>query len=186
MTLVSPKVHSRALAGQFAIFSVVETHYSAAFRGVEREYDITTLEIPDWVTVVPITSQGDVVLIRQWRYGVEKLILETPGGVIDPGEGIAAAAARELAEETGYVAATLESLGSIYANPAIQNNQLHMMLAHDAQPRREPAPDDLESIETVVMSLAACRERLDAGDIAHALSALALERALSRVVGNHP
>lgn len=67
-----------------------------------REQEFIVLDTPSWVNVVPITTEGNVVLIRQYRHGIQDVTLEIPGGMIDDGEEPQAAALRELLEETGY------------------------------------------------------------------------------------
>ena len=87
------------------------------------------LEQPDWVNVVAETTQGELVVIRQWRHGTRRVELEIPAGLIDPGETPLQAAARELREETGYVAEALELIGSVAPNPAFSANTCHTVLA---------------------------------------------------------
>ena len=76
-------------------------------------HDFFAIDSSDWVNVVPITPDGRVVMVRQYRHGAGELTLETPGGLVDPGETPAAAAARELLEETGYAADEIVSLGAV-------------------------------------------------------------------------
>ena len=83
----------------------------------------------DWVNVVPVTRDGQVVMVRQYRHGCQQVTLEIPGGMVDPGEAPAAAAARELLEETGFRAERVEPIGSVNPNPALFDNQLHIFLA---------------------------------------------------------
>src|SRR5437762_3997154 len=84
-----------------------------------------TLEYPTWVTCFALTKDNQVVLVRQYRHGLDVISLETPGGVVDEGESVETAVARELKEETGYVFESIESLGKISANPATTNNYMH-------------------------------------------------------------
>lgn len=96
--------------------------------------DLYVLEMPDCVSVVPITPGGQIVLVEQYRHGVAQWVLECPGGSIkaehdDP----ASAAARELLEETGYAADELEYLGAHHLNPGGQTSQIHTFLARDCR-----------------------------------------------------
>jgi ADP-ribose pyrophosphatase len=102
------------------------------------EHDFYVIEAPDWINVIPLTKDGEVVLIEQYRHGVEGVSLEIPGGMVDPGEEPRETAARELLEETGYEAAEVVFLGRTRPNPAIQNNWIHTFLARGVEYRREP------------------------------------------------
>ena len=91
------------------------------------------IESPDWVNIVALTRDENLVLVRQFRHGSRTVTLEIPGGLIDPGESPGQAAARELLEETGFRAGRLEDLGSISPNPALFGNRVHMQLALDCE-----------------------------------------------------
>ncbi|MEJ7596901.1 MAG: NUDIX hydrolase [Kofleriaceae bacterium] len=127
------------------------------------------IECVDWVNVIALTRDDQVVLIRQFRPGTGKVCLEIPGGMVDPGEEPDVAAARELAEETGYSAERWRLLGKVAPNPAIQNNYLHSYLALDAEPTGAPRPDGNEVIALELAPLSEVREMLRDGRIDHAL-----------------
>ncbi len=97
------------------------------------------LSYPDWVFVVALTLEDEMVLVEQYRHGGATTCLEVPGGAIDPGDADAAAAAcRELAEETGFAADRFQTVSCLYANPANQTNRVHTVLATGC--RRVGAP----------------------------------------------
>ncbi len=116
-----------------------------------------------------MTDEGRVVLVRQFRFGVDDFTLEIPGGMCDPGESPAETAARELREETGYVAGRLEPLGWVHPNPAIQSNRCHTFLARPAARVGEPQPDPHEAFEIVEEPLDAIDRLILDGRITHAL-----------------
>lgn len=133
----------------------------------------SVLDCTDWVNVIALTADDDVVLIRQFRPGVARVCLEIPGGLIEPGEDPCAAAVRELAEETGYTGAHAELIGKVAPNPAIQNNTLYTVLVRGAAPTVAPAPDDGEVLAVETASLAECHRRIRDGEIEHALVVVA-------------
>jgi ADP-ribose pyrophosphatase len=136
-----------------------------------------TLECADWVNIVPITPQNQIVMIEQHRFGTDALTLEMPGGAVDPGEkDTTLAAMRELEEETGLTTQKILALPRYSPNPALQNNKIFFFLALDV----EPIPggsgysDPFERIKVHFVPLEEALQKARTGQVAHALSALAL------------
>lgn len=140
----------------------------------ERESDgaahnFFVVEAPDWVNVIALTKEKDIVLIEQYRQGTEEITLEIPGGMIDAGEEPEAAARRELAEETGYEAGEFILLGKSRPNPAIQTNWMYHYLALDCEKTGETAFDEHESLLTKIASRAEVEKFIKSGEISHSL-----------------
>jgi 8-oxo-dGTP pyrophosphatase MutT (NUDIX family) len=123
----------------------------------------------DWSQVVPITREGEIVLVRQYRHGVGRVTLEIPGGLVDPGEDPAEAALRECLEETGYRARKAVSLGVVNPNPALFNNRLHAYLATDVELERPITNTGTEYTEAVLCPVRDLPAMLLSGEIDHAL-----------------
>ncbi len=134
-----------------------------------RLHDFVRFGCPDWVNVIPVTVDGDIVMVRQYRHGSGALTLEIPGGMVDAGESARDAARRELREETGYAAPRLEHLGEANPNPALFANRCTTWLAPGAH-RVGPARNvGAEATETVLVPAAEIPARMAAGEICHAL-----------------
>jgi 8-oxo-dGTP pyrophosphatase MutT (NUDIX family) len=131
-----------------SIFRVRHDRYRLGTSGGEQDFVI--LEAPDWVNIVPVTAQGEVVLVNQYRHGIRRATLEIPGGVIDPHESPEAAAVRELEEETGYVPDRVELLGRVTPNPAFLDNHCYSYLAEGCRKTSVPKPDPMEHIEVLL------------------------------------
>lgn len=168
-----PVTGSRLLH-DFHIFRLREDRCVSPRTGVEHPFFV--IEAPDWINVVALTAEGRVVLIRQHRMGTGEVTLEIPGGMIDPGESPLDAAARELREETGYVAARWTSLGSIEPNPAIQTNRCYTYLAEGCRREGEPELDEKEDIGVEEEELEAIPRLLADGSITHALVGIAFQK----------
>jgi 8-oxo-dGTP pyrophosphatase MutT (NUDIX family) len=149
----------------------------------EREGDFYILKTNDWVNVVALTDDDELVMIEQWRQGVLRVTLEIPGGIVDPGESPFDAAVRELLEETGFRAREWRSLGSIEPNPAIQDNRCHTFVALGAQPSGAQAFDAHEQCRVVIEPWARAGSLLASGTITHALVAVALYKEQLRRAG---
>ena len=135
------------------------------------EHDFYVLNFPDWCNIVPLTDDNDVVMVRQRRHGIGEETLELPGGMVDPGDASPLEAARrELLEETGYGVRTIEPIGVIAPNPAIQNNRCHSFLARGALPAGQAAMDHGEDIEVVQVPLAEIPARIKNGEIIRCFS----------------
>ena len=135
-----------------------------------KEGSFFVIETRDWVNVLPVTRNGEMVLVRQYRYGTRELSWEIPGGIIETGEAPAAAGERELREETGYGNGTAGVIATCAPNPAIMNNRCHLVLAEGLAPAHETAWDPSEELEIRTIPLAEAVEWASTGRIMHVMS----------------
>ncbi len=136
--------------------------------------EVKALSLRDWVLTLPVTVEGDVVMVRQYRHGIEGICLELPGGLIDPEDpSPEAAARRELEEETGYAAPDFVQLGSCFPQPAMLNNRCFFVLAREADLVGSPQPDQGEDIEVVRFPLNEIPGMIQGGLISNGMVQLA-------------
>lgn len=160
------------LRESYRVFQVREDRAVSPRTDEERSFYV--IEASNWVNIIPITKDGKMVFVRQYRHGTETITLEIPGGVADPTDTtLAEAARREMVEETGYDTETIIPLGHVAPNPAIQNNYCHSFLALDAEWIAPQNLDGGEDIEVVLLEPDEVPEGILNGTISHALVVVA-------------
>ncbi|MDP0500231.1 MAG: NUDIX hydrolase [Verrucomicrobiota bacterium JB022] len=136
----------------------------------ETEGDFFVFDMPDWVVALPVTRDRKVVLVQQFRFGMNALTWEFPAGLIDPGEAPMVAAQRELREETGYAGPQARYLGEGWPNPALQNNRCHFVLVEEAEKAMDAAWEPFEELAVVALPLDELWQWFQEGKIRHALA----------------
>ncbi len=149
------------------IFDVVRAIYHHPNRA--KEQDFFVINAPDWVNVVALTADGQLVLVRQFRYGINDFSLEIPGGIIDEGEDPITAGVRELREESGYVGENARLLGSVHPNPAMQSNRCHLVLVENARRAADLEWDPDEEFEILSKPVDEVYALARSGGITHAM-----------------
>ncbi len=128
---------------------------------------------PGSVVILPLLADGQVCLIRNYRASVGKTLIELPAGTCEPHESPRDTAARELVEETGFVAGLLRQVAEFYAAPGILDEKMVLYLATELEqvhPRREAG----EQIENLVVSLEEARDLVEQGVICDAKTIVGL------------
>lgn len=121
---------------------------------------------PDIALVFPVTKNNEIVFVRQYRHGVGEILLELPAGAFNPEtEDAAVAAAREMTEETGYIADKLIKLATLYDNPVKDTNAIHVFIATDVVNTGEQILDVTEDIEVVLVPIAQVYDIIASGEL---------------------
>ncbi len=142
-----------------------------------RQGTFYLIDARDWAGVIPVvnTPEGpQFVMIKQFRHGTAKAVIEFPGGIIDAGEDPVLAVSRELLEETGYAADMILPLGSMSPNPAMMTNRFHAFVAENCYRVREPEPDEHEDVEVLLVPAEEAVNLVGGEDMGHALMMAAL------------
>lgn len=169
------KVVRKGERTDFQILRIGEDTFADPRSGDEHRRVI--IEADDWAHVLPLTRDGQVILVKQFRFGSREVALELPGGVVDAGEQPADAVARELEEETGYRAARIVPLASFHPNPAHFTNLVHTFVALDCEAIHDGRPDSGEDVAVELVPKERMRALVTEGRITHALILATIARA---------
>lgn len=154
------------------VFDVRRRRFRHPRRKAERDFFV--IDSRNWCNVLPLTPEGELVLVRQFRFGVRQLCWETPGGIMDGGEDPVSTAIRELAEETGYRGEKARVIGACNPNPAIMNNRCYYVRIDDCRLAGSIDWDENEEIEVATVPVSQAMEWARAGKISHAMAINAL------------
>jgi ADP-ribose pyrophosphatase len=167
-----PRLASKKV-GDFRIFQIRSDIRRSPRTG--EEHDFYVLDCVDWVNVIAVTPDDQLVMVEQFRHGSETVELEIPGGMMDPGEtDPVATGVRELREETGYEGGGSRLIGNIFPNPAIMANTCHTILVENCVLKHPTGFDHGEDIATQLVPLAQIPDLIRSGRIRHSLVVVAL------------
>jgi 8-oxo-dGTP pyrophosphatase MutT (NUDIX family) len=139
-------------------------------------------EFPTWVNAVAITTEGKIILERQYRHGSGEVGYEIPGGCVDDTDATNKdAVARELLEETGYVFDNYEYLGRISSNPSTNNNWMHMYLATGGKLIQDQNLDPNEEIEVHLFSMQELKEMIRNNELTQSMHVTTIFYALMKL-----
>ena len=139
-------------------------------------------EFPTWAAAVPVTEDGKIVMVRQYRHALGETGIELPGGCVDDTDNnLQDAMARELSEETGYSFSSYKYLGRISANPSSNNNLLHMYLATGGKKVAEQKLDENEEIEVMLLTIDEVKQLLRDNKIVQAMHVSCILYALEKL-----
>jgi 8-oxo-dGTP pyrophosphatase MutT (NUDIX family) len=149
------------------LFRLRRERYRSRHSGTTHDFYV--LHLADVVQVVALTRDRHVILVEQFRAGSGRDSLETPGGLLEPGEDPLEAGARELLEETGYAGDAPQVLGACWSNPALLRSRVTTILIADAKPVAEPRLDPGEELRIELVAARAVPQLIRGGRIDHAL-----------------
>jgi 8-oxo-dGTP pyrophosphatase MutT (NUDIX family) len=147
-------------------------------RASGQSHDFYVMHVADAVNVVALTPDRRLVLVRQFRAGSARDSLETPGGLLGPGEDPQMAGARELLEETGYAGDPAISLGTHWANPSIMTQRITTILIPNVRQVAEPRLDHAEEVSVELVPAESIPQLIRDGQVDHALAVTGLLRWL--------
>jgi len=133
------------------------------------------LDAPMWVNIVATTSENNIVLIRQYRHGINDYVLELPAGMVTEGEDPGVTAKRELLEETGFEGREVGLLGRLLPNPGLQNNECLTYCFESCLQVTDPNPHTFEDLQVMVVSLDILDKLIATGEFRNALSIAAIQ-----------
>ena len=167
------KIENEKLVCRYPIFSLYEMESRSAI-DANKKGSFVYLDCPDWVNVIALTSDHEVVFVEQYRHGFRDITLEIPGGLCEEGESIIETGLRELAEETGFVGSRAELIGTVQPNPAYQNNLCHTIVVHGVKKNTMQNLDEHEEIKVHLLSWEKIDTLVRKGEIQNAMVISAL------------
>jgi 8-oxo-dGTP pyrophosphatase MutT (NUDIX family) len=167
-----PKVRTKQL-GDFRIFSLRSEEKISPRTRLPHEFFI--IDCVDWVNVIAVTTDNQLVMVEQFRHGSQTVELEIPGGTMDAQDGTPlATGARELQEETGYAGDAPQLIGQVYSNPAIMSNTTYTVLIQNCRLQHKPQLDSGEDLLTRLVPVADIPNVIATAKIRHSLVVAAL------------
>jgi 8-oxo-dGTP pyrophosphatase MutT (NUDIX family) len=142
------------------------------------------VERPDAAIIFPLTREGEVVLVCQYRPPLERMELGLPAGLVEEGEKPETAARRELLEETGYSGGEWEPLGTLASSPSLKDNWAYLFFARGVEASVPPDPDEHELVEVVKVSVGELLGLIQSGQIVSSSGVAAIMLALERLRGD--
>ncbi|MBT5927402.1 MAG: NUDIX hydrolase [Verrucomicrobia bacterium] len=140
----------------------------------QEDQEFYIMDCPDWVNIIAITPNQEMVMVEQFRHGTNTVDLEIPGGVMDPEDNSAVVTGvRELREETGYEGVNARVIGEIAPNPAIMSNFCRTVLIDDCELKHSTEFDSGEDIQTKLVPLSKMDQLVQSGTIHHSLVVVA-------------
>jgi 8-oxo-dGTP pyrophosphatase MutT (NUDIX family) len=166
------EILKRELVNDYRILQVQKKQVRSPRTGTIS--DVLAIRLPAWVLVLPLTPDEEVVMVRQYRHGIEQVCLELPGGLVDPeDQSPEVAAQRELLEETGYRALKFDYIGECYPQPAVLTNKCFFFVGRDAERVRKPNLEEGEDIEIINVPLKSIPALINKKEINHGMVLLA-------------
>ena len=167
-----PKISTKLL-GDFRIFTLRSDLKTSPRTG--KEHDFFVIDCVNWVNVIAVTPDDQLVMVEQFRHGSETVELEIPGGIMDRTDASPVATGiRELREETGYEGSAAREIGTVFSNPAIMSNRTFTILVENCTLKHGVEFDSGEDIQTRLVPISEIPQLAAHGRIGHSLVVVAL------------
>lgn len=159
------RVTSNEVVGDYEVFKVRRLRMQPPDE--DKHFVYHTVDVPDAVQTIALTDDDRLVLVEQFRQGIQQTSVEFPAGVVDDGEEPEEAALRELKEETGYVPVRHEIIGVFAADPALNSNRITVVAAYGCRRESSQDLDEKERIETHIVASSEIQQLIRSGRIQH-------------------
>ncbi|WP_165066642.1 NUDIX hydrolase [Paludisphaera rhizosphaerae] len=158
--------HDRTIEENW-LFRLRKERFTSRMSGLTHDFFV--IHLPDAVHAVAITTEGEVLFVRQFRAASARDSLEIPGGLVDPGEDPLVAGPRELLEETGYAGDPPELVGTLWSNPSLVTSRTTTIVIRNARKVAEPKLDHTEELTVERVPIGEILGLIRRGEIDHAL-----------------